>query len=242
MTTTTFTKSVRISGAILLSALLASCMPCEKGSGEVLQESRPLEAFSSVEVRCPVNVFISQNHFPTQATVKAQKNIADLLSIEVENGVLTIDSDDCFQTKEVVEVYLNTERVEGLAVYGSGDIHGLTDLLGGTLKMKVKGSGDITAEGTYRHIQADIQGSGDIRFNGKADRLEVTVKGSGDFKGQNMTAKSTSVKISGSGDAFVNAEEFLEASVAGSGDVRYTGAPRDSSFSVKGSGNIRPMR
>jgi len=46
------------------------------------------------------------------------------------------------------------------------------------------------------------------------------------------------VSISGSGDARVNATDTLEARVAGSGDVSYSGHPHDVSRRVSGSGSV----
>jgi hypothetical protein len=46
------------------------------------------------------------------------------------------------------------------------------------------------------------------------------------------------VSISGSGDAHVNATETIDARVAGSGDVTYSGHPHDVSRRVSGSGSI----
>jgi hypothetical protein len=46
------------------------------------------------------------------------------------------------------------------------------------------------------------------------------------------------VSIAGSGDARVNATESIDARVAGSGDVTYSGHPHDVNRRVSGSGSI----
>lgn len=234
----TFIGLVRISAFGLL-LLLSACRPCVDGSGEVKQDSRDIDAYRSVVLDCSADVFISQNRYPHTVTVKAQQEIIDNLEIEVRSGVLNIDSESCYRTSEPVEIYLNTDVVEGLEINGSGEIHSLTDLRGQELSIEIDGSGDVTAEVNYRLLTVGIRGSGDIRLGGQAERLEIDIKGSGDVKGPNMTCKSTSVHISGSGDAYVNAESYLEAHVSGSGDIKYTGFPTDTSFSVSGSGEIR---
>ncbi len=46
------------------------------------------------------------------------------------------------------------------------------------------------------------------------------------------------VSVGGSGDAAVNASESLKASVTGSGDIHYSGHPKNVAKSKTGSGDI----
>ncbi len=75
-------------------------------------------------------------------------------------------------------------------------------------------------------------------LSGTADEARFGVAGSGDINARNFTARKVSVSISGSGDAHVNATEMLEAKVAGSGDITYSGHPHDVSRRVSGSGSV----
>lgn len=239
--TTTFTALVRNS-ALLLLLFALSCTPCLEGEGEIQQESFEVDDYYLVNLKCRADVYLSQNYYPSMITVKAPQNVMDILTFDVSNNQLSIDSETCFNTDEKVEIYLNSKRFEGIKINGSGDINSLTDLVGSSMDISINGSGDVTAEVSLRRLSVDINGSGDVRLSGKADRMEVSINGSGDVKAPNMTCKSTSVNINGSGDAFINAEEHLEAYINGSGDVRYTGWPTDSTFVVRGSGNVKPNR
>lgn len=239
-TTTTFTVLARISP--LLFFLVFSCRPCTEGTGPVEQDTFGVDSFSTVIVKCPVDVFLSQNFYPEVVTVKAQQNIIDMIDISVSDHAIVIDSPECFSTDERAEVYLNSKRFNDIEILGSGDVHTLTDLRGSTLNININGSGDFTGEVRYRTLTVDISGSGDVKLSGQANRFEVSINGSGDVTGPNMTCESTSVHINGSGDASVNAEEYLEVNINGSGDVKYTGWPQDTTFVVRGSGEISPNR
>jgi hypothetical protein len=83
-----------------------------------------------------------------------------------------------------------------------------------------------------------IAGSGDVVVSGTADEARFGIAGSGDIDARNLGAKKVGVSISGSGDAHVNATETLDAKVAGSGDVTYSGHPHDVSRRVSGSGSV----
>lgn len=235
----TFTELARISAIGFCLFILSSCQQCIEGDGKISQESTEVDSFASVVLKCPADVYLSQNYFPRTVTVKAQQNIIDLLEFNVVDHRLVIDTKTCFRSDEKVEVYVNNDVFEELKVNGSGDIHSLTDILGRELSIKINGSGDVTAEVKNRLLVVDINGSGDVNLSGTSKRMEVSIDGSGDVKAPNMTCESTSVSIKGSGDVFVNADKYLEATILGSGDIRYTGFPTDTIFSVKGSGTIR---
>lgn len=234
-----FTALARISTILVACLILHSCQNCVNGEGKVVQESQAVDSFAVVVLSCAADVFISQNRMPRTVTVKAQENILELIEFDVNGGELVIDSKKCFSSDEEIEVYVNSNVIEGLEINGSGDMHTLTNLRGQQLKIAIDGSGDLTAEVNYRLLTLGVKGSGDIHLAGEADRMEVSINGSGDVKAPNMTCESTSVSINGSGDAFVNSEKYLECNINGSGDIRYTGFPTDTIFSVHGSGMIQ---
>jgi hypothetical protein len=90
-------------------------------------------------------------------------------------------------------------------------------------------------------MEARVTGSGDITLAGITGRLRGEIVGSGDLRAQDLAAKEAQVKVTGSGDATVDASEALDASVTGSGDVHYTGKPTQVRKSVTGSGAIEPQ-
>ncbi|HQV37276.1 MAG TPA: DUF2807 domain-containing protein, partial [Flavobacterium sp.] len=63
--------------------------------------------------------------------------------------------------------------------------------------------------------------------------------GSGDIKAFELVSENAKVNVSGSGDIKVNCTEFIEARVAGSGDIEYKGNPKKVDTKVAGSGTIK---
>jgi hypothetical protein len=223
--------------AILI--FLASCStPCIRGDGNIIEDRRALDLFKFIELNASADVYLSQNSEPTMLTVRADGNVIEKLNIGVEGDVLKIDMEGCFINRAPVEIFVNTNRIEGLTIKGSGNIYSETNLLGARLDLKISGSGDMNLESTHQFIRAEIKGSGDIHLSGKTNRLETQIKGSGDLKAANLTAKSANVSISGSGDTFVNATEYLEATIKGSGDIKYSGKPTNKEIKIKGSGSV----
>jgi hypothetical protein len=90
-------------------------------------------------------------------------------------------------------------------------------------------------------VSAIISGSGNIHLFGKqnAGELKVFISGSGNVKAIEFPSDNVDVKISGSGNCWVNATvKKLFVRLAGSGNVIYRGNPSIDS-SVAGSGKVK---
>ena len=124
-----------------------------------------------------------------------------------------------------------------IKVSGSGDV----DVTGirGTLNVDVSGSGDVDAgELQLENCSVKLTGSGDLKLNGRAAQLTAVVLGSGDVEAGGLAAVNVNIKSTGSGDINVHAINKLEATVAGSGDLGYTGNPTVLKVNGTGSGDI----
>jgi putative autotransporter adhesin-like protein len=77
-----------------------------------------------------------------------------------------------------------------------------------------------------------------MKLSGSAESSTVRVVGSGDYTARNLLTVSCAVRVSGSGDAEINASDKVDAAVNGSGDVRYTGAAKNINSRKSGSGDI----
>jgi hypothetical protein len=83
-----------------------------------------------------------------------------------------------------------------------------------------------------------INGSGNISVKRTADSATFSIEGSGNIEANDLLAAATKVSINGSGNANVNASKKLDAIVAGSGDIHYSGKPGDIHQNVAGSGSV----
>jgi hypothetical protein len=206
-------------------------------------EDRHLTGFHAVNVSGSFDVYITQGSTES-VKVDAPANVIDRILTEVEGGVLRIYTKNnngwnfSWGNNKRMIVYVSIKNVNSVALTGSGDVFFKDGLKAPSLTIKLNGSGDITGRVDVRNLETNLSGSGDITLSGRAETSQVSVVGSGDFTGQNLVTNNTTVKVAGSGDARVNASEKIDASVAGSGDVHYTGGATNVSSSKAGSGDI----
>ena len=209
------------------------------GSGKEVDVARQVGAFSVLRLDSSVDVHARQGATPS-VSVHADDNIEPLIETAVEGDALVVrmKKGTSYSThhKVVVDVVFTT--LTAAQQHGSGDLH-IDKLTGPKFESSIAGSGDLQIDSAQVGTFAlSVAGSGDVAISGSADEARFGVAGSGDIDARNFTAKKVSVSISGSGDAHVNATEAIDAKVAGSGDVTYSGHPHDVSRRVSGSGSI----
>jgi hypothetical protein len=208
------------------------------------KQDRHLSGFNAVNIAGSFDVYITQGSTES-VTVEADDEVIDKIVTEVKGGALKIytkstsgfnwswGGDNKKRIVRVVAKDLNT-----ISLTGSGDVFFKEGFRTQSLAVKLSGSGDITGKVDVKTLESSVVGSGDVTLTGRAETSSVRVSGSGDFSGKDLLTTSTTVKVVGSGDASVNASQQIDASVAGSGDIRYTGAAKQVSTSKAGSGDI----
>jgi hypothetical protein len=208
----------------VLSVLLLLTTACSKerisGSGSVVTEDRQVNAFTKVSLKGPSFVYITKgNNFNVQ--VKAYGNLLPYFETRVVNGTLELGyKDDLSIRNENSEVYITLPVLNGLSIYGSGDI---------------ETTGNFNDNPSF---ETSVYGSGNIEIReGAADNFSATIAGSGDVYAFGLSAKKANVEVSGSGNVRITAKDELKVKISGSGNIYYKGSP-DISVNISGSGDV----
>jgi hypothetical protein len=174
--------------------------------------------FTGVELGGSNNVVIRVGE-EQSVVVKADDNLVDRVTTEVQSGTLVIaNTPGSFSTKSPMSVEVSVPTLDTL---------------------QLTGSGNIVVDGIQTEsLTVDLPGSGTLTGSGTATHLEVTVGGSGTVQFTRLVADDVRAVVSGSGSIFVTATESLDGSVSGSGAILYTGNPPDVTRNVTGTGAI----
>jgi hypothetical protein len=231
-----------------------------KGDGNIISAERNLSDFGQIQINVAGNVKVHIGSAP-RVVIKTDANLMNYVETEISGGILQIKcKGECRYTKMEIEIY--TQTLNGLYIHGSSDVETLQKIEADKFDLKISGSGSVkvaemktnslnlsvAGSGSVKmdavdcteDISSSIAGSGDIYVKGSSKQLNIAIAGSGDFKGENLQVRSANVKISGSGDAKVWAEDELNVNIAGSGDVFYKGTPK-LNLKTAGSGSVKSL-
>ena len=106
-------------------------------------------------------------------------------------------------------------------------------------EVDLSGSGDVRLSGLDQdELRVELRGSGDVVADGRVSIVSLALQGSGDIDTRRLQARKATIKLHGSGDVRAYASEEAKVRLHGSGDVTVKGRPKVRDSKVAGSGDI----
>jgi hypothetical protein len=209
-----------------------------EGTGPVVERKVNLDTFKGISLPGSAKVYLTQGD-KQEVMIQGQENIIDNLNLEVSGEVWRMEGKKPVWRSEPLKIYITMKDLRMVKISGSGDVITTNHFSGNEdLDLNISGSGTIKLDIEADDITGRISGSGNINLTGKADQAEFVISGSGNFHAEDLESNNAKVRISGSGDIFLNANDYLEASVSGSGNVIYSGNPKTDTH-ISGSGHVK---
>ncbi len=205
-------------------------------------EDRQVSDFKGINISGSYNYYIKQGN-TTAVRVEAPAKLLPYIITEVKNGVLNVYTknntnwSNLFNNEEIA-VYITAKDINSIKLSGSGDVFFKEGINTKEISVTLSGSGDVAGKINATSVECILTGSGDMEITGRAENAKIKLTGSGDLSAGNLQTANVNVEVVGSGDVSVNASNSLKAKVSGSGDIRYTGNPKNILKSTSGSGDI----
>jgi hypothetical protein len=207
------------------------------GNGNVVEQTRAIGAFSSLDLQGVGNVYIQQGA-REQLRIRAEENLLEYLWAEVQAGELAIWKDGVtLLNTQPIEYHLTVVDLERVALTGAGRIHG-SNLDTGPLTLALSGVGNVEFVNLNAHwLDIESSGVGDVMVSGSVHEQTIRLRGLGKYDGRDLTSIVADVRIANGASATVRVQDHLSATINGSGNVYYIGNPIVES-SVSGSGDV----
>lgn len=191
------------------------------GSGKIITVERSIQPFDKIESNGAFDIEVLAGD-KLKIEITFYENIIEYIETKVEGGTLYLGTDISLSSSHYCKVTIVTPELVELSSRGSGNTY--IEHPGG------------------QSFECNLYGSGDITIVGKVDELDIILKGSGEIDTRNLETSDAVVEIFGSGSVDVFASQSIDATIFGSGDIRYYGNPLESTTKVQGSGEIRRRR
>lgn len=199
------------------------------------------ENFTGISVGDNFSVSIVQSD-ANAISIDASDTDKSKIKTEVKDNVLHITADGNINQKLPVQIQIKVKSLQSLNVMGSATVKTENTLTGDAISIKSSGAGDVFIETTIAEVKTDISGAGDVTLKGNTQQLTAEVSGAGDLKASHLIAEKAKVKVSGAGNAKVNAVKSIDADVSGAGSIIYKGNPAERNVNISGAGSVRESK
>ena len=201
----------RFIACVLTGILIVFFIGCDKdnvtdsgtiqivGTGGVVTKTVNLSAFHSITNIAMTSVKVTKGT-PQQVVLKAQQNILDVITYEIDNGELTLDFEEgvTVSTSREIEAEITIAEINGVTSIGVGNFE-LTGARQNTLNINIIGAGNVEA------------------YNLEVDTCYVTVTGAGNCRVR--VNGLLEVIITGTGIVFYKGHPTIGISITGTGSV-----------------------
>lgn len=190
-------------------------------------EERQVSNFNGISSSGSYEVYIKMGA-TEDLRIEGDEDFIKNIETKVENGILKIrnsksSSGWSWNNLGKTKIYITAKALNSLSVSGSGNMEVNGTIKSNMLNTQVSGSGNIRIPVQCSTLNAAVSGSGSVRVSGSASVANISVSGSGQFEGKNLKTNTSDIKVSGSGNAYIHAEEHLNAILSGSGNISYSG-------------------
>lgn len=239
---------------LLLTFIILSLLLLSAGSiafGQATKKTLELPEFKAIYVNSNYTVILKQTN-KQEVIVEALPEFLTVSEFKVENGILMINMErkqetasksiwakiDDIKLNPTMKVYVSMKNVTELRVNGGGKIQSENSIAADQLTLGLAGGGMLDVDIKGNNVTVEVSGSGTLTLRGYATAINAVVSGSGNLKGFDCPLETANIKISGSGNAELNATTSADAYVYGSGSVKLKGNTKTMMKKVYGSGTV----
>ena len=238
-------NTLQYTSLTLLSLVLFITTACAQkvtGNGNVVEENRPVEPFSALEVGGVLNVYLSQGDTES-LTVEADENILNLIETENRGNTLVVKLKKGVNIKkaERKNVYITLRSIDELEVGGVVNVKSETPIAIEKLKLDIGGVGntDLELRGDQLDIKADMVGN--VTLRGEVQEANIKNGGVGSLNAFDLVVNKLTIKNTGVGSAEVHAQDEISITSSGVGSVRYQGDAVVKELSTSGVGKVKKI-
>ena len=206
--------------------------------------------FDQIEVKGALTVFIEPGKRNRQVEYYADSSIIDSVSAEVRNRTLYLDANNSFslfrkiplikisaQRTFPIEVVVSTEKLRGIRLLDQSNLR-IKNVSGKQLNIFSNSNGSFHGiDLKFESLKIRHEGSGNINLQGRdVLSLNAEMYGSGSLLCEHLFLEEAKLSHHGTGDVVIAPNNWLDARIFNSGNVKLLEQPQGRVFKKEGNG------
>ena len=239
-------KFPKILTIIAAALVLGSCKydvdfdlsPGLEGDGNVVTENRDNDmAFTSIEISRGLDLEIEQSKVQS-INVIADKNLHDHISIDINNGVLSITSDVNIKNASSKKIVVKVPNITSLQASSAATIVGMNTIKGSDIGLSTSSAGEIKLSIEAENVSAESSSGSSMKLKGKTLKLDIDTSSGSSIDAQQLLANDIICDASSGSVIDVHPLMSLKASASSGSNVSYHNEPKVISKDSSSGGSI----
>jgi len=237
-------NTFRILGLSLLSllflqtSLAAPRYGGERGSGNVIKETRNVSGFHGIDVGGAFEVILIKAN-KEKVVLEIDDNLMPYVTTKVFAGILEIDNKRDFRNPTELKVTIYYKSIDEIDLSGAASIYSDDVLKTESLEIEASGASDIELKLDLVFLEADFSGASKIEFSGRAKSVEVETSGATVYRAIDLETERCELDASGAAVARIWVTEELSLEASGASSIKYKGSPSIDLISISGASSVR---
>lgn len=210
----------------------------KKGNGDVIDQKRTIDAFSSVRSSNAIKVELIKGDSP-KVVVRTDSNLQENIKTVVKDGKLRIYVKGSIRKYHIMKVFVTFTELERLSSSSASEIIAKDKIVADSFSLSASSASSIEIrELEANEVDVDISSAANIELAGKCEKLKVEASSASDADLYDLKANVVEVDASSAADVNVCALVKLDAEASSGADVNYKGTPERLSTEENSGGDI----
>lgn len=233
--------------AIALATLFSSCYFNSKGfnigdgivgSGTITKENRNANAnFNKIEVKQGITLIVEQSN-EKSIVVETDDNLQDIITTNIENGVLVIDSEEGYNATTGPNVTVKLPNIAELKASSGSMIKSNNTLISENLNVKSSSGSSVNITVEADALNLESSSGSTLKASGKALKLDSKSSSGSSIDAQNLLANEVDAQSSSGSTTNVAPILALKTKSSSGSSINYYKKPKDITVKESSGGSV----
>ncbi|MBV6478967.1 MAG: hypothetical protein HGGPFJEG_01727 [Ignavibacteria bacterium] len=194
------------------------------GDGNVVKETKYVDAFEKIELNGIINLFIQQGDIQ-KVEIEADKNLIPYIEFKSGNNTLDISTRDKAEIKSSTKLkaYITLKNIESIELNSTGNLNTIGKLKLKDIEIESNSIGNIIMDIDCNKLTLECNSIGNVTLTGNADIVDIEQNSIGNVKAFDLKADKLEIENNSTGNSEVYADREFSISLNGTGNITYSG-------------------
>ena len=206
-----------------------------KGDSNRATEARNVSEYNGIKVRGKLEVRLTQGP-ERKVEVNAAKNIVPLVSTQVTEGILVIETTSRIDEDEKIEIIITAPAIQSLEMTEGSYIETTNALTGDRLNIKSNSGSNGRLNLQYKNVECEVSTGAVFDLDGSSEAASLKASTGARLDAGDLLTQTCMVEASTGANTSVNVSQVLTAQINTGSELNYRGDPAKTNINSNSGG------